>query len=107
MKRNEELKSGTNENGCSWFLAAIENYRQQIAMESLFYGRSECEEQASGEGQPVLEEFLPLKPSSSSEEDKSKETHDKAGKKSEWLMSVPLWNQDPPHETEVIGTLIT
>ncbi|RWR85521.1 myb family transcription factor EFM-like protein isoform X2 [Cinnamomum micranthum f. kanehirae] len=79
---------------------AIENYRQQIAMESLFYGRSECEEQASGEGQPVLEEFLPLKPSSSSEEDKSKETHDKAGKKSEWLMSVPLWNQDPPHETE-------
>lgn len=76
-------------------------------MESFYSGRLECEE-ASSEGQPILEEFIPLKPSSSTEEEKSKEAHDKAGKKTDWLRSVPLWNQDPlPATHEAIEIVIS
>lgn len=75
-----------------------------------FYSqRQECSEQTSSEG-PVLEEFMPIKRASSSEEDEqhskkakticvtNSNRSEKASKKSDWLRSVQLWNQtpDPP-----------
>ncbi|KAL3510854.1 hypothetical protein ACH5RR_030255 [Cinchona calisaya] len=85
-----------------------------------FHGQSECSEQTSTEGGPVLEEFIPIKRSAlSSDEDeqqshKSKKSnitnngnHDKqaasSSKKSDWLRSVQLWNQttpDPPQKED-------
>jgi hypothetical protein len=50
---------------------------------------------------PVLEEFIPLKPSlSSSEEESAPEAKKSASseiseKKADWLQSVQLWNQHP------------
>ncbi|KAL1807776.1 hypothetical protein ACET3Z_024766 [Daucus carota] len=75
--------------------------------------RQECSEQTSSEG-PVLEEFMPIKRASSSEEDEqnSKKAKiicvtesnrsEKSSKKSDWLRSVQLWNQtpDPPSNKE-------
>ncbi|KAK1389947.1 Transcription factor HHO3 [Heracleum sosnowskyi] len=79
-----------------------------------FYSqRQECSEQTSSEG-PVLEEFMPVKRASSSDEDEqhSKKAKticvtngnrtEKLSKKSDWLRSVQLWNQTPdPPTTKV------
>lgn len=57
-------------------------------------------EESASDG-PVLEEFIPLKPSlSSSEEESAREVKkgvnlDKSEKKADWLQSVQLWNQEP------------
>lgn len=95
---------------------AIETCKQQLSgtAEYNFHGQSECSEQTSTDG-PVLEEFIPLKRSSSSDEDEHQshntkrkdrvevKNNDKASsKKSDWLRSVQLWNQtpDPPAKEE-------
>uniref|UniRef100_A0A7N1A3J3 HTH myb-type domain-containing protein n=1 Tax=Kalanchoe fedtschenkoi TaxID=63787 RepID=A0A7N1A3J3_KALFE len=72
--------------------------------------RSECSEQTSCHG-PVLEEFIPIKRAAScsseceeEEDESSQKSGDKpAGKKSDWLRSVQLWNQssDPAPASEV------
>ncbi|KAK2635856.1 hypothetical protein Ddye_030648 [Dipteronia dyeriana] len=75
-------------------------------------GQSECSEQTSSDA-PVLEEFIPLKRTFSSDQDNDEQhshkptttttttTSDK--KKSDWLRSVQLWNQtpDPPPKEDV------
>ncbi|OWM75797.1 transcription factor HHO3-like [Punica granatum] len=84
-------------------------------------GQSECSEQTSTEGTPVLEEFIPVKRPSKSEEDedeqhshkpmkiddesdgnKEKSSSADSKKKSDWLRSAQLWNQtpDPPPKEE-------
>ncbi|GAA0171155.1 DNA-binding transcription factor [Lithospermum erythrorhizon] len=100
---------------------AIESCKQQLtsgASEYHFNGTSECSEQTSSEG-PVLEEFIPIKRSSTSSDDEdqlskriknnsteidsninecvkdTKNIDNKASKKSDWLRSVQLWNQSP------------
>ena len=90
-------------------VAAIEKCKKEF-----YRQRQECSEQTSSEG-PVLEEFMPIKRASSSEEDEqnSKKAKiicvtesnrsEKSSKKSDWLRSVQLWNQtpDPPSNKEV------
>ncbi|XP_058088017.1 transcription factor NIGT1-like [Magnolia sinica] len=71
---------------------AIENCRQQMEGASFFPSRSDLEG-TSSDG-PVLEEFIPVRPSSSSEEEKSKETTKEATKNPDWLRSVQLWNKE-------------
>ncbi|XP_078177409.1 transcription factor NIGT1-like [Carex rostrata] len=45
---------------------------------------------------PVLEEFIPLKPSlSSSDEESAHDLKKGSEKKADWLQSVQLWNQEP------------
>ncbi|GMH01865.1 hypothetical protein Nepgr_003704 [Nepenthes gracilis] len=73
--------------------------------------QSECSEQTTSDG-PILEEFIPIKRSSLTDEDDELESHkpkiaktqnnDKSGKKSDWLRSVQLWNQppDPPSKED-------
>ncbi|XVF43007.1 hypothetical protein PTKIN_Ptkin02bG0005700 [Pterospermum kingtungense] len=69
---------------------------------------SECSEQTTSDG-PVLEEFIPIKRSSNcSEEDDEQESHKSKQKnvsavasaadkkKSDWLRSVQLWNNQSP-----------
>ncbi|KAJ4973620.1 hypothetical protein NE237_006794 [Protea cynaroides] len=82
---------------------AIDACQQQLvtaATAVCFTGRPQCSEQTSSEG-PVLEEFMPIKRSLSSEEEesdhmpKSKDRNDKPLKKTDWLRSVQLWNSDP------------
>lgn len=80
------------------------------------YGQSECSEQTTGECGPVLEQFLTIKDSATSNEeeedeeldyehgnhDPDKDSEDK-NMKSDWLKSVQLWNQpDPLLPKEVI-----
>lgn len=78
---------------------AIDGYKQQMAAQWLLLGRSECEDTPSEE--PVLEEFIPLKRSSSSEEqEKSRDSQERVGTKPDWLSSVRLWNQDPDTNVE-------
>ncbi|KAK6242843.1 SANT/Myb domain - like 10 [Theobroma cacao] len=98
---------------------AIEACKKEISGGSTttdyMQGQSECSEQTSSDG-PVLEEFIPIKRSSDcSEEDDEQESrkskdHDTNTKeknvaaadkkKSDWLRSVQLWNNnqspDPP-----------
>ncbi|GLT91762.1 hypothetical protein SLE2022_096350 [Rubroshorea leprosula] len=86
---------------------AIETCRRELSgsttTEYVHGGQSECSEQTSSDG-PVLEEFIPIKKGSSSEEDEQ-ESHkpdnnikEKNGdkKKSDWLRSVQLWNNQSP-----------
>ncbi|KAJ4959780.1 hypothetical protein NE237_019690 [Protea cynaroides] len=83
---------------------AIDACRQQlgIAASEYFPGRSECSEQTSSEA-PMLEEFIPIKRSSSSEEEEidkntkceERNDKDKPLQKADWLRSVQLWNTDP------------
>ncbi|XVF03441.1 hypothetical protein REPUB_Repub04eG0261800 [Reevesia pubescens] len=86
-------------------------------------GQSECSEQTSTDDGPVLEDFMPIKRSSNcSEEDDEQESHKSKDhdnnntkdkivavsadkKKSDWLRSVQLWNNnqtpDPPLKEDV------
>lgn len=76
--------------------------------------QSECSEQTTGECRPVLEQFLTIKDSSTSNEEEEEfddehENHDPdndsedKNMKSDWLKSVQLWNQpDPLFPKEVI-----
>uniref|UniRef100_A0A6M2EVY2 HTH myb-type domain-containing protein n=1 Tax=Populus davidiana TaxID=266767 RepID=A0A6M2EVY2_9ROSI len=91
------------------------------------HGQSECSEQTSSEG-PVLEEFIPIKRTHSSDDDETDNNHDDDDhqeqqsqnknkrnksnssisnndhkKKSDWLRSVQLWNQspDPPQKQDL------
>lgn len=89
-------------------------------------GQSECSEQTWTEGTPVLEEFIPMKRLSRSEDcedddvdrhshkqmkinndndgDKGKSGSVDSKKKSDWLKSAQLWNQSPdPPPKEVIN----
>ncbi|XP_058091401.1 transcription factor HHO3 [Magnolia sinica] len=89
---------------------AIDNYKQLMMTELVYPSRSECEETSNDS--PVLEEFIPLKRCSSSEEEKSKEKDDESGKKPDWLKSVQLWNpspdpppkEDPPPKPSIVET---
>ncbi|KAJ0248033.1 Transcription factor HRS1 [Hirschfeldia incana] len=70
--------------------------------------QSECSEQTTGECRPVLEQFLTIKDSSTSNEEEEEEFDDEHGNydpdndsedknmKSDWLKSVQLWNQPDP-----------
>ncbi|XP_010554240.1 PREDICTED: myb family transcription factor EFM-like isoform X2 [Tarenaya hassleriana] len=65
----------------------------------------ECSEQTNGEyGRPILEEFMPIKRSSSGDEHGSHRSNgrtDDSDTKSDWLKSVQLWNQpDQPTKEE-------
>ncbi|KAF8369895.1 hypothetical protein HHK36_024311 [Tetracentron sinense] len=83
---------------------AINSCRQQITARTteFFPGRSEFSEQISSEGH-VFEEFIPLKRTSSSEDDEQSfkpqnnkdMDNDRTEKKADWLRSAQLWNQDP------------
>ncbi|CAH8389087.1 unnamed protein product [Eruca vesicaria subsp. sativa] len=70
------------------------------------YGQSECSEQTTREFRPVLEQFLTIKESLTSNEeeefddehgnhDTDNDSEDK-NMKSDWLKSVQLWNQPDP-----------
>ncbi|KAF8399155.1 hypothetical protein HHK36_015020 [Tetracentron sinense] len=84
---------------------AIDGCKQQLTPTTTEYfpGRSQCSEQTSSEGTPVLEEFIPLKRASSEEEEEQSQkpknnkdrNNEKSGKKSDWLRSVQLWSQSP------------
>ncbi|KAJ9563569.1 hypothetical protein OSB04_008729 [Centaurea solstitialis] len=93
---------------------AIEGCRQQMSgtTNDYFNGQSECSEQTSSEG-PILEEFIPIKRTSSIDEDNDHQEHhhqqlnhkpknistkDKSSsssKKSDWLRSAQLSIQTP------------
>ncbi|ESQ35487.1 hypothetical protein EUTSA_v10008054mg [Eutrema salsugineum] len=76
------------------------------------YGQPECSEQTTGECGPVLEQFLTIKDSSTSNEEEQEEEDDELddehgnhdpdkdsedkNMKSDWLKSVQLWNQPDP-----------
>lgn len=98
---------------------AIEGCRQQMSGTTTDYfngGQSECSEQTSSEA-PVLEEFIPLKRTFSTDEDEQKSRKDKIfstnnqskdvgskgcdklSKKSDWLRSVQLCIQTPDPTT--------
>lgn len=90
---------------------AIEACRKELSgsptTECLQGGQSECSEQTtSDDGGPVLEEFIPIKRRSSSDEDEEESRefrNDGDKKKSDWLRSVQLWNNqtpDPPSKEE-------
>lgn len=66
-------------------LVAIESIRQQMG----------CVETSTDE--PVLEEFIPLKPTSSSSQDEEnpRSCEERNERKPDWLRSVQLWNQEP------------
>ncbi|KAH7569867.1 hypothetical protein JRO89_XS05G0010200 [Xanthoceras sorbifolium] len=72
-------------------------------------GQSECSEQTSSDA-PVLEEFIPLKRTCSSQDNDEEHSHEPTTttntsdkKKSDWLRSVQLWNQspDPPPKEDL------
>lgn len=71
---------------------AIENCKQH----GYSGKRSECG-QVEQQHKPVLAEFIPLKRSSSSDEDEPRKSDEKieTEKKVDWLRSVQLWNQSP------------
>jgi hypothetical protein len=81
-----------NSSDFNLFNVAIENMKNQID--------NMASQETTSDG-PVLEEFIPLKPSlSSSEEESAHEVKKGANmeiseKKADWLQSVQLWNQDP------------
>ncbi|KAL6010798.1 transcription factor [Asimina triloba] len=86
---------------------AIDNYKQLLASDSAYPSRSECEE-TSTDG-PVLEEFIPLTKTTSSEENKRR---DDESEKPNWLKSAQLWSQgtelpseeDPPPKPSTVET---
>lgn len=55
---------------------------------------------------PVLEEFIPLKPTSSSTEEEKggsmKIEQEILEKKPDWLRSVQLWNQETDHSLPIV-----
>ncbi|GMH27524.1 hypothetical protein Nepgr_029367 [Nepenthes gracilis] len=73
--------------------------------------QSDCSERTASDG-PILEEFIPIRRSFSTDDDDELESlnpevtenqgSDKSGKKSDWLRSVQLWNQtpDPPSKED-------
>lgn len=90
---------------------AIEMGKQQMV------AQSQCSEQTASDEGPVLEEFIPIKRSSSDndivendddvdDEKMSRESVDddekdeNLSKKSDWLRSVQLWNQTPDPSTK-------
>ena len=96
-------------------VAAIEGCKQQMSgtTTDYFNGQSECSEQTSSEG-PVLEEFIPIKRTSSVDEDDQEHHHQQVvninkpkiisskldiksslSKKSDWLRSAQLSIQSP------------
>ncbi|GAB4828902.1 transcription factor [Ancistrocladus abbreviatus] len=89
---------------------ALEACRQQLSgtTTECLNGQSECSEQTTSGG-PIFEEFIPLKRASSITDEEELESHepiitetqniDKSGKKSDWLRSVQLWNQNPDPPT--------
>ncbi|CAN6902108.1 unnamed protein product [Brassica oleracea] len=96
---------------------AIEACKRELsgtATENM-YGQSECSEQTTGECRPVLEQFLTIKDSSTSNEEEE-ELDDEHGNhdpdndsedknmKSDWLKSVQLWNQPDPLLPKEEGT---
>uniref|UniRef100_A0A803MU52 HTH myb-type domain-containing protein n=1 Tax=Chenopodium quinoa TaxID=63459 RepID=A0A803MU52_CHEQI len=103
---------------------AIEACKQQLCgngtttTTECLNGHSECSEQTTSDG-PILEEFMPLKRSNSTDDEEDElesekpqinnvnvnnnnKSNEKSGKKSDWLRSVQLWNQtpDPPTTQE-------
>ncbi|XP_057481793.1 transcription factor HHO3-like [Actinidia eriantha] len=93
---------------------AIESCRQQLSWSptttEYFHGQSECSGQTSSEV-PVLEEFIPIKRSSCSDDDEEQsekpknnnkdcKNNDKSLKKSDWLTSFQLWNETPDLPTK-------
>lgn len=94
------------------FCAAIEACKQQLSGTTTENGQSECSEQTTSMGEPVLEEFIPIKKrvsrvSTYCDEDElhSHEKNVSKGdknntdeRKMDWLRSVQLWNPDPPAE---------
>lgn len=115
--------------GGSWSDAAIAACKQQLAAAGVTEcnnnenGQSDCSEQTSAEGTPVLEEFIPMnRPSvfeddeddeqqlhkqmkidrdSNSNEEKSSSADSK--KKSDWLKCAQLWNQTPDPPTKEVS----
>ncbi|XP_044488799.1 transcription factor HHO3-like [Mangifera indica] len=88
---------------------AIETCKKELSGKTTEYmqGQSECSEQTSSDA-PVLEEFIPLRRTSSVDEIDEQHSHDQADncidkKKSDWLRSVQLWNQspDPPSKEDI------
>lgn len=90
---------------------AIEGCKQQMSgtTTDYFNGQSECSEQTSSEG-PILEEFIPMKRTSSADEDDQEHQHQQisnhkpkiistkdksSSKKSDWLRSAQLSIQTP------------
>ncbi|GMH31220.1 hypothetical protein Nepgr_033063 [Nepenthes gracilis] len=86
---------------------ALEACKQQFSRTTTecLIGHPECSEQTTSNG-PILEEFIPIKKrGSSTDEDDELESqkpnatetqnNEKPAKKSDWLRSVPLWNQNP------------
>ncbi|XP_010527541.1 PREDICTED: myb family transcription factor EFM-like [Tarenaya hassleriana] len=94
---------------------AIEACRREIISgtpSDYVQGQSDCSEQTTSDcGGPVFEEFIPIKRSSSCDEDGEHESRESENdgdekistnsgnntdkKKSDWLRSVQLWNQSP------------
>lgn len=92
--------------------AAIETCKKEISGTTADYMhvQSECSEQTMSEvGPPVLEEFIPIKRTSSPDEDEQ-ESHKASTntntdkKKSDWLRSVQLWNQSPDPPPKKVPT---
>ncbi|KAF8090720.1 hypothetical protein N665_0469s0053 [Sinapis alba] len=90
---------------------AIERCKREITETATnnMYGQSECSEQTTGQCTPVLEQFLTIKDSSTSNDEEVEEefedehgnhdpdnVSDDKNKKSDWLKSVQLWNQPDP-----------
>ncbi|CAN1296307.1 Transcription factor HHO3 [Linum perenne] len=94
---------------------AIEACRRELSgttTEHEVPGKSDCSEQTSGEC-PVTEEFIPIKPNSSCDEDekcdkrplkRTRSRNVEQKEKSDWLRSVQLWNQppDPPSKNKAV-----
>ncbi|ESQ28398.1 hypothetical protein EUTSA_v10018737mg [Eutrema salsugineum] len=84
----------------------IEAYRKELSGTSSeqIHGQSDCSEQTTSFcGGPVLEEFIPIKKSSLSQEEEDgeheslePEINNVDKKKSDWLRSVQLWNNPSP-----------
>lgn len=93
--------------------AAIETCRRELSGTTTEYmhGQSECSEQTSSDA-PVLEEFIPLKRTSSEDDNDEQHSHDPADSnsmdkiKSDWLRSVQLWNQSPDPPSKEVPTNI-
>ncbi|KAI3925623.1 hypothetical protein MKW98_001477 [Papaver atlanticum] len=79
---------------------AIEKCKKEMQ----YHGeKSDCEEEILNNEGPVLEQFLPLKRTNSSQDQKVTEEEEKIdekkknlGMKVDWLESVQLWTADPP-----------
>lgn len=66
--------------------------------------QQQLNEEITSEG-PILEEFIPLRPSCSSSDEENNTRHDGRNcddKKPDWLRSVQLWNQHPEPTKDVV-----